>query len=311
MAGGSMAGTSLAATSGVWSGDDVVNLVIVPNEGLETNGSDRALLTVCINGYGKRTSVSEYRGQGRGGKGLIDIKTTDRNGAVIGMALVGLADIIGVRELFAIAALLILTPGILALFLPGLGQPAAQWKQVIQLLRTAPTAPILSAGRAATAQDVNALARRFTALDALSDADRHLLVTTARVHDAPAGTTIVRFGDKSDAAYIVMRGQAVAGVDEGGETRWLETMGPGDFFGEIAALSGQPRTANVIAREPTTLFAIPARTLRRLMEYPAVSQPVRLKFYERLTRTNLNDLPRFAGMDQATLRELRTRQAPT
>ncbi len=230
---------------------------------------------------------------------------------LIGMALVGLADIIGVRELFAIAALLILTPGILALFLPGLGQPAAQWKQVIQLLRTAPTAPILSAGRAATAQDVNALARRFTALDALSDADRHLLVTTARVHDAPAGTTIVRFGDKSDAAYVVMRGQAVAGVDEGGETRWLETMGPGDFFGEIAALSGQPRTANVIAREPTTLFAIPARTLRRLMEYPAVSQPVRLKFYERLTRTNLNDLPRFAGMDQATLRELRTRQAPT
>lgn len=230
---------------------------------------------------------------------------------LIGMALVGLADIIGVRELFAVAALLVLTPGILALFLPGLGQPAAQWKQVIQLLRTAPTAPGLSAGRAATVQDLNALALRFAALGALSDADRRLLVTTARVHDAPAGTTIVRYGDKSDAAYIIMRGQAVAGLDENGKTRWLETMGPGDFFGEIAALSGQPRTANVIAREPTTLFAIPARTLRRLMEYPDISQPVRLKFYERLTRTNLNDLPRFAGMDQATLRELRTRQSLT
>ncbi len=73
-------------------GDTVVNLVTVPNEGTETNGKDRALLTVCVNGYGKRTLVSEYRGQGRGGKGLIDIKTTERNGNVIGMALVDTTD---------------------------------------------------------------------------------------------------------------------------------------------------------------------------------------------------------------------------
>jgi DNA gyrase subunit A len=43
-----------------------------------------ALLTVTENGYGKRTLEEEYRVQGRGGKGIIDIKTTDRNGRVIG-----------------------------------------------------------------------------------------------------------------------------------------------------------------------------------------------------------------------------------
>ena len=46
------------------------------------------MLTVCANGYGKRTPVGEYRSQNRGGKGLIDIKTTDRNGPVIGQLLV-------------------------------------------------------------------------------------------------------------------------------------------------------------------------------------------------------------------------------
>ncbi len=229
---------------------------------------------------------------------------------LIGMAMVGLADFVGVREMFFFAALLVLVPGILALFLPGLGQPAQQWKQVIQLLRTAPTAPGMSAPRAVTLGDLNALAMRFSALGTLSDADRRLLASTGKVYNAPAGTTIVRVGEKSDAAYIVMAGDTVAGLEEGGETRWLETMGPGDFFGEIAALSGQPRTANVIARTDTTLLEIPAPTLHQLMENPTLSQIVRLKFYERLSRTNLKDLPRFAGMDQVTLRELRTAEAP-
>ena len=53
--------------------------------GLVAAGSDddrRDLLTVTKNGYGKRTPLSEYRRQSRYGKGLIDIKTDDRNGPV-------------------------------------------------------------------------------------------------------------------------------------------------------------------------------------------------------------------------------------
>jgi DNA gyrase subunit A len=47
-----------------------------------TDGDDRALLTVTENGYGKRTLLPEYRTQSRYGKGLIDIKTDERNGRV-------------------------------------------------------------------------------------------------------------------------------------------------------------------------------------------------------------------------------------
>lgn len=227
---------------------------------------------------------------------------------LVGMGATGLAEITGVRELYFLSSLLVFVPGILALFLPGLGQPAAQWKRTVQLLRTAPTAPPAQVIRLATVADVEAVGARYAPFGSLTAADRQAVASSGQIVLAPAGTTVVRFGDKSDSAYLIMEGQAVAGVDEGGETRWLETMSAGDFFGEIGALSGQPRTANVIAERETTLLRVPAPTLRHLMTYPQIRESVRLKFYERLERTNLSDLPRFAGIDQTTLRELRTKE---
>jgi DNA gyrase subunit A len=46
------------------------------------------LLTVCEHGYGKRTSIGEYRLQGRNGSGIINIKTSDRNGKVVALKAV-------------------------------------------------------------------------------------------------------------------------------------------------------------------------------------------------------------------------------
>jgi DNA gyrase subunit A len=54
--------------------------------------SKKDLLTVCENGYGKRTKLSEYKNQHRGGSGVITIKTTERNGSVVGIYLVDDSD---------------------------------------------------------------------------------------------------------------------------------------------------------------------------------------------------------------------------
>jgi DNA gyrase subunit A len=62
-------------------GDEVVAMSVV--------GEDSTLLTVCENGYGKRTEVAEYRRQTRGGIGLKNVQTSDRNGPVVGIACVG------------------------------------------------------------------------------------------------------------------------------------------------------------------------------------------------------------------------------
>src|SRR5688500_14397064 len=57
--------------------DEVVALEVVSAGG--------GVLTVCANGYGKRTPLDEYRLQSRGGKGIINIKTAGRNGPVVGV----------------------------------------------------------------------------------------------------------------------------------------------------------------------------------------------------------------------------------
>ena len=66
-------------------GDDrVVDLVV-------TNAS-ASLLTICQNGYGKRTQVSEYRKTRRGSQGVINIKATERNGLVVALKSVSDTD---------------------------------------------------------------------------------------------------------------------------------------------------------------------------------------------------------------------------
>lgn len=64
-------------------GDEVVGMIIA--DGPEDN---KQLLTICAHGQGKRTPLTEYRSQTRGGKGVIDIKTGDRNGSVVAVAKV-------------------------------------------------------------------------------------------------------------------------------------------------------------------------------------------------------------------------------
>jgi len=61
-------------------GDEVVAMEVVREGG--------TLLTVAQNGYGKRTELEEYRQQSRGGVGIINIQTSDRNGKVVGIAYV-------------------------------------------------------------------------------------------------------------------------------------------------------------------------------------------------------------------------------
>jgi len=79
--------------------DYIVGMAVTPKEAKKTNGKDKdgkaaeetlpsLILSVTEQGYGKRTPVEEYRLQSRGGKGVINVKTTSRNGNVVGIMLV-------------------------------------------------------------------------------------------------------------------------------------------------------------------------------------------------------------------------------
>jgi DNA gyrase subunit A len=65
-------------------GDAVVSAETLPAE--PTAGEPApTILTVTANGYGKRTELGEYRVQSRGGKGIINLKTTPSKGKVVGI----------------------------------------------------------------------------------------------------------------------------------------------------------------------------------------------------------------------------------
>src|SRR3990172_4453544 len=94
---------------------------------------------------------------------------------LIGMVAAGLADVINVRLLMFISNVFLLGMGMLALVLPGLGQPAAEWRRAIKLLRGVKAAPGLGIARAANLADYELLARHLPSLASLSLKERQEL----------------------------------------------------------------------------------------------------------------------------------------
>lgn len=227
---------------------------------------------------------------------------------IVGMAAAGLADFFDVQALLVVTSVLVLVVGFLALAMPGLRQPATEWRRTVKLLRGVYAAPGLGLGRAASIADIDALALQLPTLAAWNGKHRQALLREGRVYDAASGTAIVRHGDQSDAAYFILNGRTVAGREENGANQPLEVLNAGDFFGEIAALTGVPRTANVVAEQPTTVLEVPAATLRRTMDDTAIHRLFLSTMTTRMMRMSMIDLPRVASLNPQALRELRTPQ---
>jgi DHA3 family macrolide efflux protein-like MFS transporter len=225
---------------------------------------------------------------------------------VVGMCAAGLADVYDIRGLYLVEGLLFAGLGMLVLLLPGLGQSAAEWKRAIRLLQGIAEAPGLGVGRSATLADLERLAACLPVFATLRMPERQRLIVDLRYVEAEPGTVLVRQHESSDAAYFILEGQAVAGCMEDGQERVLGVLNAGDFFGEIAALTGVPRTANVVADAPTLLLKVPASTLRHMTAHPALNRLFLSKMTERMIRTKMLDMPRATGLDQELMQDLRT-----
>jgi CRP-like cAMP-binding protein len=131
-----------------------------------------------------------------------------------------------------------------------------------------------AAVRSATRFAEYALERRQEDIELLSKVDllRHLppqaiesLLTNVRERHVGAGETVFQAGDPGDALYIVASGRvAVLHPTEQGEKPIAE-LGEGKAFGEMALLSGAPRTATIRALEETELLQIEKTDFDRLV----------------------------------------------
>ena len=226
--------------------------------------------------------------------------------SLLGMAAAGLADVVDIRLLIVLTGVILLGAAGVVLVAPGLR--VSTWREGEARLREAEGAPALPLRpvRPATMADFDLLVRRLPPFARLSTDQRRALVERATVDEVGAGTRIIEHGDAASSAYFVLHGSATAGVPVAEGYRGLSTMAEGDFFGEIAALTGSTRTADVVADVDTILLEVPADALRATMVVPEVQRTILSTMTSRLQRTEVSDLPRLAGMDQDDLRDLRT-----
>jgi CRP-like cAMP-binding protein len=93
----------------------------------------------------------------------------------------------------------------------------------------------------------------------------------------PSFEHIVRQGDHGDTLFLVLEGEVRARVTRDGREMTLGTLGPGECFGEMAIIDHGPRSADVIANEPSILIKVSEAALRRIFaEAPALAAPLML-----------------------------------
>ena len=76
----------------------------------------------------------------------------------------------------------------------------------------------------------------------------------SRIVDAPAGTVITQIGDAGDSFFVLIDGTAAVRTPVGAGSQ----LQPGDFFGEMSLLDGEPRSATIVATTDLRLLIVDA-----------------------------------------------------
>jgi cAMP-dependent protein kinase regulator len=114
------------------------------------------------------------------------------------------------------------------------------------------------------------------------------LLYSAAVRSFDPEEVIVQEGDPGTSFFLIEEGEvAVHTNDPSGKPMVLAQLGAGEFFGEVAVLTGKPRTATIVAKTPATVIEISGLDLDRIVaEYPDV-RTVLHHFYEQRARATV------------------------
>ncbi|HKX17413.1 MAG TPA: Crp/Fnr family transcriptional regulator [bacterium] len=122
----------------------------------------------------------------------------------------------------------------------------------------------------------------------LASAELEKIAALLRRRRYRAGEPVFREGDPGTALYVVDTGEIrilLGGAD--GKEVVLSLLGSGEFFGELALLDGEPRSADAVATVPTELLVLPRDDfLRLLREVPAVAVNMLAALSRRFRRTD-------------------------
>lgn len=100
----------------------------------------------------------------------------------------------------------------------------------------------------------------------LSDEEIEQLANASSARVYAPGEPIVRKGQEGNSMFVVISGGVKVQIPEAGYQKTLNHLGPNDYFGEMSLLTGEPRSANVIAEVETEVLRIKKEALKPIFE---------------------------------------------
>ncbi len=133
-----------------------------------------------------------------------------------------------------------------------------------------------------------AVLQRVPLFGQLGAAELQRVVDVARERAYPKNSVILFEDDPGDALYVVAEGQVkVVLIGEDGREVILSVMGSGEFFGEMALIDDEPRSAHVIAMEDSSLVVLRREDFQPILaQTPAIALALLKELSRRLRRVD-------------------------
>jgi small-conductance mechanosensitive channel len=117
--------------------------------------------------------------------------------------------------------------------------------------------------------DGSGFIERLSAVDIfapLSGEETARLAGASASHVFAPGETVIRAGDEGSSMFVVHSGRVSVQISDNGKPRIVAVLNEGDFFGEMALFTGEPRAANVVALEETEVLEIGHQAMKHLFD---------------------------------------------
>jgi hypothetical protein len=136
--------------------------------------------------------------------------------------------------------------------------------------------------------------RRIKIFAEMDDSQLAAFLPFVKVLDFCAFSSVVRKGDHGDSMFLVLEGELRARTLVDARESTLSTLGPGDFFGEVALLDHGPRSADVLANEDSLLLEISGAAIEKIVrEQPQSATPFLLALGKSLVGRTRNLTKRY------------------
>ena len=111
------------------------------------------------------------------------------------------------------------------------------------------------------------------------------LIGHLRMIRVQKGYEIIKQGDPGDAFYLIASGKVSVWIKKGFKRSKVAELVSDDFFGEMALISNEPRSATIVAEDVTELFILQKYDFDKiLMKNPAIAQELKKAYHERKER---------------------------